>query len=67
MELKPEQLVAQLGSGSLSPAYLIAGSEPLRVLEAAALAEPHVARFLEGLTVRKVIVVPGRIVNIVAT
>jgi DNA polymerase-3 subunit delta len=35
MELKPEQLVAQLGSGSLSPAYLIAGSEPLRVLEAA--------------------------------
>ncbi|MDB6163742.1 MAG: leucine--tRNA ligase [Xanthomonadaceae bacterium] len=35
-------------------------------IEAAALAEPHVARFLEGLTIRKVIVVPGKIVNIVA-
>jgi leucyl-tRNA synthetase len=36
------------------------------VIEAAALAEPHVARFLEGQTIRKVIVVPGKIVNIVA-
>ena len=35
MELKPEQLVAQLGSGTLAAAYLIAGAEPLRVLEAA--------------------------------
>ena len=35
MDLKPEQLVAQLDSGPLRPAYLIAGPEPLRVLEAA--------------------------------
>ena len=35
-------------------------------LERMALAEPHVASFLSGLTVRKVIVVPGKIVNIVA-
>jgi len=35
MELKPEQLAAQLESGALKPAYLIAGAEPLRVLEAA--------------------------------
>lgn len=38
MELKPEQLIAQLGrtdAGPLCPAYLIAGPEPLRVLEAA--------------------------------
>ncbi len=35
MELKPEQLEAQLGSGPLRPAYLIAGPEALRVLEAA--------------------------------
>lgn len=35
MELKPEQLVAQLRSGGLRPACLIAGAEPLRVLEAA--------------------------------
>jgi len=31
----------------------------------AALAEPHVARFIDGLELRKVIVVPGKIVNIV--
>jgi leucyl-tRNA synthetase len=34
-------------------------------VEAAALAEPNVARFLEGQVVKKVIVVPGKIVNIV--
>ena len=34
--------------------------------EAAALAQPQVAHFLQGLSVRKVIVVPGKIVNIVA-
>ncbi|MBB1060997.1 leucine--tRNA ligase [Lysobacter spongiae] len=34
--------------------------------ERQALAEPHVAQHLEGLSVRKVIVVPGKIVNIVA-
>lgn len=35
MELTPERLVAQLDSGPLRPAYLVAGAEPLRVLEAA--------------------------------
>ncbi|MGE3773970.1 MAG: leucine--tRNA ligase [Gammaproteobacteria bacterium] len=34
--------------------------------EAAALADPNVARFVAGLTVRKVVVVRGRLVNIVA-
>jgi leucyl-tRNA synthetase len=34
--------------------------------ERLALAEPNVAKYLEGLSVRKVIVVPGKIVNIVA-
>ena len=34
--------------------------------EAAAMADPRVAMVLEGLAVRKVIVVPGKIVNIVA-
>ncbi|MGB0957046.1 MAG: leucine--tRNA ligase [Litorivicinus sp.] len=34
--------------------------------EAAALAEPNVAKFLDGVTLRKVIVVPGRLVNLVA-
>lgn len=35
--------------------------------ERLALAEPNVLKYLEGLTVRKVIVVPGKIVNIVAS
>ncbi|HHX81471.1 MAG TPA: leucine--tRNA ligase [Pseudomonadaceae bacterium] len=35
-------------------------------MEAAALADASVQRFLEGVTVRKVIVVPGKLVNIVA-
>ena len=35
MELKPEQLATQVKAGPLRPAYLIAGPEPLRVLEAA--------------------------------
>jgi leucyl-tRNA synthetase len=35
-------------------------------VERAALAEANVARFLEGMSVRKLIVVPGKIVNIVA-
>ncbi len=35
MELTPERLIAQLASEPLRPAYLIAGPEPLRVLEAA--------------------------------
>lgn len=35
MDLTPEQLVAQLDGGALQPAYLIAGAEPLLVLEAA--------------------------------
>ena len=34
--------------------------------EALARAQPQVIHFLEGLSVRKVIVVPGKIVNIVA-
>jgi DNA polymerase-3 subunit delta len=35
MDVTPEQLVAQLDTGPLQPAYLIAGAEPLLVLEAA--------------------------------
>ena len=35
-------------------------------VERAALAEPNIARHLDGLTVRKIIVVPGKLVNVVA-
>jgi leucyl-tRNA synthetase len=35
-------------------------------VEALALEQDNVQRFLDGVTVRKVIVVPGKLVNIVA-
>src|SRR5690606_2508935 len=53
-------------NGKLRGTIEIAPDAPREAVEAAALAEPGVARFLEGQTVRKVIVVPARIVNIVA-
>jgi leucyl-tRNA synthetase len=36
-------------------------------IEQHAMAAPNVQRFLEGVTVRKVIVVPGKLINIVAS
>jgi leucyl-tRNA synthetase len=53
-------------NGKLRATIEVAASASKEDAEAMALAQPQVARFLEGLTVRKVIVVPGKIVNIVA-
>jgi leucyl-tRNA synthetase len=53
-------------NGKLRGTLDMAPDADAETIRTAALAEPHVARFLEGLSVRKVIVVPGRIVNIVA-
>ncbi|MEO9655044.1 leucine--tRNA ligase [Marinomonas sp.] len=44
----------------------VSASADNKTIEAEALAHPGVAKYLEGKTVRKVIVVPGRLVNIVA-
>jgi len=44
----------------------VAPSDDARAVEAVALADAEVKRYTEGLTIRKVVVVPGRIVNIVA-
>jgi leucyl-tRNA synthetase len=44
----------------------VARDLPVEEIEAAALSQDAVAAYLEGKTIRKVIVVPGRIVNIVA-
>ncbi|WP_133479494.1 leucine--tRNA ligase [Cognatilysobacter segetis] len=53
-------------NGKLRGTIDVAVDLPREAVEAAALAEPAVAKFLEGQSVRKVIVVPGKIVNIVA-
>ena len=53
-------------NGKLRGTLEVAPDTSREAIEAAAVAEPNVARFLEGLVVKKVIVVPGKIVNIVA-
>jgi leucyl-tRNA synthetase len=53
-------------NGKLRGTIEVAADATRESIEAAALAEPGVARVLEGLAVRKVIVVPGKIVNVVA-
>ncbi len=53
-------------NGKLRGTIDVAADTPRDAIEAAALAEPNVAKFLVDATVRKVIVVPGKIVNIVA-
>ncbi|MBJ6980427.1 leucine--tRNA ligase [Luteimonas sp. MC1572] len=54
-------------NGKLRGTIEVAADAAREVIEATALAEPGVARMLEGLSVRKVIVVPGKIVNVVAS
>ncbi|MCD9028086.1 leucine--tRNA ligase [Luteimonas sp. BDR2-5] len=53
-------------NGKLRGTIEVAADLAKDAVEALALAEPNVARFLADMTVRKVIVVPGKIVNIVA-
>ncbi|AKC85935.1 leucine--tRNA ligase [Pseudoxanthomonas suwonensis] len=53
-------------NGKLRGTIEVAADAPREQVEALARVEPNTAKYLEGLTVRKVIVVPGKIVNIVA-
>ena len=53
-------------NGKLRGTIEVAVDAAREAIEAAALADPNVQAFLQGLAVRKVIVVPGKIVNVVA-
>ena len=53
-------------NGKLRGTIEVAIDASREAIEAIALAEPNVQTFLSGLAVRKVIVVPGKIVNVVA-
>lgn len=53
-------------NGKLRGTIEVAADASREAVEVAALTEPAVAAFLAALTVKKVIVVPGKIVNIVA-
>ena len=58
------QLVVQV-NGKLRGHIQVDAAADKASVEQAALAEPNVQRFLEGKTVRKIIVVPKRLVNLV--
>src|SRR3546814_7689076 len=52
-------------NGKLRGQIAVAVDAPRAQIEQQAMSEESVIRYLEGFTVRKVIVVPGKIVNIV--
>ncbi len=58
------EMVVQV-RGKLRGRIRVAADASKDVIEAAALAEPNVQRFVADHTIRKVVVVPGRLVNIV--
>ena len=59
------ELVVQV-NGKLRSKLTVAAGAEREQMEALALADENVQRFIEGSTVRKVIVVPGKLVNVVA-
>jgi leucyl-tRNA synthetase len=59
------ELVVQV-NGKKRGEIRVAADADDKTAEAAALADPNVARFIEGQTVRKIVVVRSRLVNIVA-
>jgi leucyl-tRNA synthetase len=58
------ELVLQV-NGKLRGAIRVAAGADKATIEAAALANPEFAKFAEGKAPKKIIVVPGRLVNIV--
>jgi leucyl-tRNA synthetase len=59
------EIVVQV-NGKVRAKMEVAADADKATIEALAVAQDNVQRFLEGVTVRKVIVVPGKLVNIVA-
>jgi leucyl-tRNA synthetase len=59
------EIVVQV-NGKVRAKIHVAADATKDAIEAAALDHDNVKRFLEGVTVRKVIVVPGKLVNVVA-
>jgi leucyl-tRNA synthetase len=64
--IEDEVTIAVQVKGKLRDTLTVAKGLPNPELEALALASEKVQRFLDGAEVRKVIVVPDRLVNIVA-
>ncbi len=64
--VEDEKLIIVQVNGKLRSKITVAADISQSDIEKLALAEENVSRFIEGKTVRKVIYVPGRLVNIVA-
>ena len=60
------EIVVQV-NGKVRARMEVAAAASKESIEASALAQENAQRFIEGKTVRKVIVVPGKLVNIVVT
>ncbi|MGH8293302.1 MAG: class I tRNA ligase family protein, partial [Gammaproteobacteria bacterium] len=58
------EIVVQV-NGKLRGRISVPAETERQLLEQAALAEPNVRKYVEGKPVRKVIVVPGKLVNLV--
>jgi leucyl-tRNA synthetase len=64
MQAASVQIIVQV-NGKLRARLQLPASAPKDAVEAAALADENVQRFIDGKAVRKVIVVPGKLVNVV--
>ena len=64
LRLDELEMVVQV-NGKLRSRVTVAAGASNEVIQAAALADEHVQKFVDGKPVRKVIVVPGKLVNIV--
>ena len=53
-------------NGKVRGRIMVSAGADAKTVEAEALGDPNVAKWLEGKTVKKVVVVPGRLVNIAA-
>jgi leucyl-tRNA synthetase len=64
--IEDEKLIIVQVNGKVRAKITIAADLPQAEVEKLALAQEHVNKFVEGNTIRKIIYVPGRLVNIVA-
>jgi leucyl-tRNA synthetase len=64
--IEEEKLVVLQVNGKLRAKVTVAANISQAEIEALALEEQHVKQFIDGKTVRKIIYVPGKLVNIVA-
>lgn len=64
--VEDEKLIVVQVNGKVRAKITVAADASKESIEAEAKAQPNVQQFIDGKTIRKVIVVPGRLVNIVA-